>query len=96
MTNDPRTDRPLGREQVWDQFIDELDRRGQAGSAADVLIPALGGDLVSGKRFGEITRVDVVNLSRVATALGRRGETIKTLWDDMQRKLRPPRQKKKR
>jgi hypothetical protein len=71
---------------VWDRFIDELDRQGQAGSAKDVIIPAIGVDGVNGKRFGEITRLDVVSLSRIANSLGRRGETIRVLWEDMERK----------
>jgi hypothetical protein len=81
----------------WDRFIDELDRQGQAGSAADVLVPELGIDMVHGKRFADITRVDVINLSKIATSVGRRGETITTLWDDTQRRIRdakrPPKAK---
>ena len=38
------TDR-IPPEQAWDLFIDELDRRGQAGSAADVVVPPLGVDV---------------------------------------------------
>ena len=91
MTIDPR---PLQPHEVWDLFIDELDRQGQAGSAENVIVPALGVDVVSGKRFGEITRVDVVNLSRIATSLGRRGETIKVLWEDMERKQKAQRKAK--
>jgi len=80
------SERVLQPHEVWDRFIDELDRQGQAGSAKDVIVPAVGLDVVNGKRFGEITRVDVLNLSRVAASLGRRGETIKVLWEDMERK----------
>ena len=69
MTIDPRPPQP---HEVWDRFIDELDRQGQAGSAKDVIVPAIGLEAINGKRFGEITRVDVVNLSRIATSLGRR------------------------
>ncbi len=87
---DPRQLQP---HEVWDRFIDELDRQGQAGSAEDVIVPPVGVDVVSGKRFGEITRVDVVNLSRIATSLGRRGETIKVLWEDMERKQKAQRKK---
>ena len=47
--------RPRSREELWDLFIDELDRSGQAGSAADVIIPAtLHPEAPSGKRFGEL------------------------------------------
>jgi hypothetical protein len=79
------------RQATWDQFIDELDRCGQAGSCADVVIPPLGADAVSGKRFGDLTRVDIVNLSRLATSLGRRGDTVKVLWEDEQLKMRAAR-----
>jgi hypothetical protein len=88
MSTDHRLPQP---QDVWDRFIDELDRQGQAGSARDVIVPAIGVDGVNGKRFGEITRVDVVNLSRIATSLGRRGETIKVLWEDMERKQKAQR-----
>ena len=27
------------RQDIWDRFVDELDRSGQAGSAADVITP---------------------------------------------------------
>jgi hypothetical protein len=88
---DPRQPQP---QDIWDRFIDELDRQGQAGSARDVIIPAVGVDGVNGKRFGEITRMDVVSLSRIATSLGRRGETIKVLWEDMERKQKAERRAK--
>lgn len=91
MTIDPRPPQP---HEVWDRFIDELDRQGQAGSAKDVIVPAIGLEAINGKRFGEITRVDVVNLSRIATSLGRRGETIKVLWEDMERKHKAQRKAK--
>ena len=80
---------------IWDRFIDELDRQGQAGSARDVIIPAIGVDGVNGKRFGEITRMDVVSLSRIANSLGRRGEMIKVLWEDMERKQKAAARKAK-
>jgi hypothetical protein len=51
----------------------------KAGSCADVVIPPLGADAVSGKRFGDLTRGDIVNLSQLATSLGRRGDTVKVL-----------------
>jgi hypothetical protein len=83
------------RQVAWDRFIDELDRCGQAGSCADVVIPPLGADAVSGKRFGELTRVDIFNLSRLASSLGRRPDTVKVLWEDMQRKVRDKKRKRK-
>jgi hypothetical protein len=88
---DPRQPQP---QDIWDRFIDELDRQGQAGSARDVIIPAVGVDGVNGKRFGEITRMDVMSLSRIANSLGRRGETIKVLWEDMERKQKAERKAK--
>jgi hypothetical protein len=71
---------------AWDRFIDDLDRAGQAGSAAEVEVPALAPDLPGGQRFGDLTRVDVENLSRLATKLGRRTDVITVLWQDMDRK----------
>jgi hypothetical protein len=81
--------RPLDREEVWDLFIDELDRRGQAGSAADVLTPTtLDPSIPSGKRFGDLTRGDIDNLSKTAGNLGRRGDVVKTMWEQTQRQLK--------
>jgi hypothetical protein len=71
---------------VWDRFIDDLDRAGQAGSAADVEVPMLGAGLPSGKRFGELVRSDVEDLSRLAMSLGRRADVVTVMWQDMERK----------
>jgi hypothetical protein len=83
------------RHAAWDNFIDALDRAGQAGSAADVEVPALDVDMPTGKRFGELTRMDVENLSRLATKLGRRTDIVKVLWEDMLRKKKGPRKKRR-
>lgn len=80
-------------EKIWDLFIDELDRQGQAGSAADVVIPPMDLDVPSGKRFGELTRVDVQNLSRIAESLGRRGDVVKGIWERTQQLMRPKKPK---
>ena len=71
---------------LWDRFIDDLDRAGQAGSAADVQVPALAADLPTGTRFGDLTREDLKNLSRLASSLGRRTDVVTVLWQDMDRK----------
>jgi hypothetical protein len=81
--------RPRSREELWDLFIDELDRRGQEGNAADVIIPAtLHPEAPSGKRFGELTRVDVATLAQIGGSLGRRGDIIKDMWLRTQQKLK--------
>ena len=81
--------RPRSREELWDLFIDELDWSGQAGSAADVIIPAtLHPEAPSGKRFGELTRVDVATLAQIGGSLGRRGDVIKDMWLRTQQKLK--------
>ena len=82
---DERLPRP---EEAWDQFIDALDRAGQAGSAAGVRVPMFATQGLGGKAFGELSRDDVKQLSRVASALGRRADTILTIWDDMQQRAR--------
>jgi hypothetical protein len=82
---DERVSRP---EEAWDRFIDALDRAGQAGSAAEVRVPMSAAQALGGKAFGELSRDDVKQLSRVASALGRRADTIVTIWDDMQRRAR--------
>lgn len=88
--------RPPAREEIWDSFIDELDRRGQAGSAADVLTPTtLSLDAPSGKRFGDLTRSDIDSLVKIAGNLGRRGDVVKSMWEQTQQDLkrkrtRPP------
>ena len=74
------------RHAVWDRFIDDLDRAGQAGSAAGIEVPLLAADLPTGKRFGDLTRIDVENLSRLATSLGRRADVVTVLWQDMERR----------
>ena len=75
--------------ETWDLFVDELDRFGQAGSAADVLTPStLDPDIPSGKRFGDLSRLEIDHLAKIASALGRRGDIVKTLWESTQQKLK--------
>jgi hypothetical protein len=83
--DDPGQRRP---EEAWDVFIDALDRAGQAGSCAGVLVPAFAARDVAGKKFSDLDRDAVKALARVASALGRRGDTIVTLWEDMRRRER--------
>jgi hypothetical protein len=84
--------RPPAREEIWDQFVDELDRRGQAGSAADVLTPTtLALDAPSGKRFGDLTRSDIDSLVKIAGNLGRRGDVVKSMWEQTQQALKKKR-----
>ena len=71
--------------EAWDRFIDELDRCGQAGNAESVVVPELSPDLPTGTRFTDLTKSDVENLARYASSLGRRGDTIRTLWSDLRR-----------
>lgn len=88
--------RPLGPEELWDRFIDALDHAGRAGGAENIPVPQFGSGLLGGRPFGQLTRDEVKRLGRVASALGRRESTLLTLWDDMQRRLRPPARKKPR
>jgi hypothetical protein len=77
-------------EQVWDRFVDELDRRGQAGSAADVLTPTtLTPDAPSGKRFADLSRVEIDMLAKIGSSLGRRGDVVKTIWQQTLQRRRP-------
>jgi hypothetical protein len=94
MTEPP--DRPLGREDAWDRFIDALDRAGQAGSPAGVVVPSFASGGLAGKQFGDLSRVDAKQLAHVAAALGRNAQTVVTIWEDMQRRRRPPAAKKPR
>jgi hypothetical protein len=81
---------------VWDRFIDELDRRGQAGSAADVLTPtALHAHAPSGKRFADLSREEIDNLASIGSYLGRRGDVVKTIWEQTQRQIKPRRSRKR-
>lgn len=74
---------------VWDRLIDELDRQGQAGDAADVLVPStLHPDPPSGRRFGYLTRVEINALAAIGGRLGRRGDIIKDIWTRTQQKLK--------
>lgn len=76
----------MRREELWDLFIDELDRAGQAGDASGVLVPAEVDATMAGRRFGELTPIDVKALVRIASSLGRRSETINALYTDMRRR----------
>jgi hypothetical protein len=78
------------REDIWDRFVDELDRSGQAGSAADVITPTtLDPNAPSGKRFADLTLVEVKNLATIAVSLGRRGDVVTSMWQHTQRQLKP-------
>jgi hypothetical protein len=95
MSEEPRL-RPQAREEIWDQFVDALDRSGQAGTAADVLTPTtLHPDAPSGKRFGDLTRVEIDNLAKIAGNLGRRGDVVKAMWEQTQQKLKSQKRGKK-
>ena len=84
--------RPVHREQVWDRFVDELDRCGQAGSAADVLTPTtLDRFAPSGKRFADLNRVEIDSLAKIGSSLGRRGDTVKDIWERTRQKHKPQR-----
>jgi hypothetical protein len=81
--------RTVSREQIWDRFVDALDRAGQSGSAADVLTPTtLHPDAPSGRRFADLTRIEVSNLAAIAETLGRRGDVVKAIWKHTQDKLK--------
>jgi len=100
MTDDIRRPQPLTPparipapqpELVWDRFVDELDQRGQAGSAADVLTPTtLRPDAPSGKRFADLSRIEIDTLAKIGSSLGRRGDVVKTIWEHTLQKLKPP------
>ena len=90
MSSDPENDRA-----AWDRFIDALDRAGQAGSAAGVEVPPIGGSESAGKRFGDLTSAEVQHLSRVAASLGRRTDVVATLWRDLQWKIKKQRNAEK-
>ncbi|MEP6918543.1 MAG: hypothetical protein ABJC89_23075 [Acidobacteriota bacterium] len=81
--------RPVAPEHIWDLFIDELDRQGQAGSAAEVVVPlGLHAEAPSGRRFGELTRIDIDTLAKIAASRGRRGDIVKDIWQQTQRKIK--------
>jgi hypothetical protein len=85
----PEQTRPPAREEIWDLFIDELDRAGQAGTSADILTPTtLHPEAPSGKRFGDLTRVDIDTLAKIAGNLGRRGDVVKGMWEQTQQQLK--------
>jgi hypothetical protein len=78
--------RPDTSEEMWDRFVDALDRAGRSGAAADVTIPTQLPSALAGKRFGDVTRLELQLLVRIAGQIGRRGDTIATLWEDMHRR----------
>lgn len=79
--------RQPGREELWDEFVDALDRGGQAGAVADVLTPTtLHPEAPSGKRFGDLTLVEIDNLAKIGGNLGRRGDVVKAMWKQMHQK----------
>src|SRR5947208_11033874 len=80
---------PQSALEVWDLFIDELDRRGQGGSAADVLVPSmLHANAPSGRRFGQLTRVEIDTLATIGGRLGRRGDIVKDIWTHTQQRMK--------
>ena len=89
-------EKPISPERVWDQFIDALDRAGQAGGAQDVIVPTFASGGLGGRPFGELTRDDVKQLARVAGGLGRRDDIVVTLWNDMQQRKRGPRKNQRK
>ena len=81
--------RPPTREEAWDRFIDDLDRQGQGGLAAEVVVPnGLHPEAPSGKRFGDLTRIDIDTLAQMATSRGRRGDIVKGIWQQTQQKIK--------
>jgi len=92
-----RSERPrsLQPEDIWDRFVDELDQRGQAGSAADVLTPTtLDSNAPSGKRFGDLSREDIDSLSKIGSRIGRRGDVVKSIWEQTQQQLKQQRRRR--
>ena len=83
VTDDQRITRP---DEIWDRFVDALDQAGREGLAAAVTVPEQIQSAVAGKRFGDLTRLELRILARIGSDLGRRGETVVTLWEDMQRR----------
>jgi hypothetical protein len=82
---------PQSRSDIWDAFVDELDRLGQAGRAADVAIPSgLDPEAPAGTRFGELSTRDINTLVVIGNKLGRRGDIVKDIWrsTQQQRKAR--------
>jgi len=81
--------RPHSREDVWDAFVDELDRLGQVGRAADAVIPNdLHPEAPAGKRFGDLTPQDIDALTRIGFNLGRRGDIVKDIWRSTRQQLK--------
>ena len=81
--------RPLSPVEMWDLFVDELDQRGQAGAAADVVIPSTFQPAApGGKRFAELTRVEIDALAQLGRRLGRRGDVVKDIWSHIQQTLK--------
>jgi len=91
--HDPGAKHPPSALEVWDLFIDELDRSGQAGSAADVLVPSLLADAPSGRRFGELTRIEIQALVALGGRLGREATSSKTSGPTRSRKSRLKRER---
>jgi hypothetical protein len=84
--------RSLHPEQVWDRFVDELDRCGQAGSAADVLTPTtLDRAAPRSTRFADLNRMDIDNLAKLGSRLGRRGDIVREIWARTQHRRKPQR-----
>lgn len=87
---------PSSHREIWDRFIDDLDRAGQSGSAADVAVPAIAGELSAGKRFADLSIAEVRNLARFANTLGRRADVVTVMWQDMQRRINQQRREERK
>jgi hypothetical protein len=95
MAQDETSPREPNAAEAWDRFIDDLDRAGQAGQMETVMVPAFRVDLPAGRSFGELTKADIENLSRLAAALGRRGDVVRVMWNDLRTKNRNAKKKKR-
>jgi hypothetical protein len=70
----------LRLDQLWDLFIEWLEREAREGRAADVVIPALGPDVGHGKRLADLTAAEIAALKARATTLQRDTRSLDKLW----------------
>jgi hypothetical protein len=83
-------------EEEWDRFIDALDLAGQRGTGYDTVVPSVGPGTMAGRTFGQLTRDEAKQLARIGDSLGRRGDTLLALWEDIQRHAKGPAKSPKR
>ena len=67
-------------DQLWDLFMEWVEREAREGRAAEVVIPAFGANVGQGKRLAELTADEIVELAACAASVQRDARRLDMLW----------------